>query len=63
MTGYLIEAVETGRQSLQPLMLAYAFDSFAVDGALAFAKPRRRRWSARSRRTAASRRAASRWSR
>ena len=37
VTGYAIEAVESGRQSLQPLMLAYGFDSFAVDGALAFA--------------------------
>ena len=37
VAGYMIEAVETGRQSLQPLMLAYAFDSFAVDGALTFA--------------------------
>jgi GTA TIM-barrel-like domain/Putative phage tail protein len=37
VTGYPIEAIESGRQSLQPLMLAYAFDSFAVDGRLAFA--------------------------
>jgi hypothetical protein len=37
VTGYPIEAVESGRQSLQPLMLGYAFDSFAVDGRLAFA--------------------------
>ena len=37
VTGYPIEAVETGRQSLQPLMLAYGFDSFAVDGKLVFA--------------------------
>jgi hypothetical protein len=37
VTGYAIEGVESGRQSLQPLMLAYGFDSFAVDGALAFA--------------------------
>ena len=37
VAGYTIDAVETGRQSLQPLMLAYAFDSFTVDGALAFA--------------------------
>jgi hypothetical protein len=35
--GYAIEAVETGRQSLQPLMLAYGFDSFPVDGRLVFA--------------------------
>ena len=37
VTGYLIDSVESGRQSLQPLMLAYAFDSLAVDGLLAFA--------------------------
>jgi hypothetical protein len=37
VAGYAIEAVETGRQSLQPLMLAYAFDSFAVGEALTFA--------------------------
>ncbi len=37
VTGYLIELVETGRQSLQPLMLAYGFDSYAIDGALVFA--------------------------
>jgi hypothetical protein len=37
VAGYMIEALETGRQSLQPLMVAYAFDSFAVDGELAFA--------------------------
>ncbi len=37
VTGYLVGAVELGRQSLQPLMLAYAFDSFAMDGRLGFA--------------------------
>ena len=37
VTGYMIDAVESGRQSLQPLMLAYAFDSFAVGDALTFA--------------------------
>ena len=37
VTGYMIEAIESGRQSLQPLMLAYAFDSFALDADLAFA--------------------------
>ncbi|WP_297975114.1 glycoside hydrolase TIM-barrel-like domain-containing protein, partial [uncultured Amaricoccus sp.] len=37
VTGYMIESVESGRQSLQPLMLAYGFDSFAVGGALTFA--------------------------
>ncbi|MFO1208804.1 MAG: glycoside hydrolase/phage tail family protein [Amaricoccus sp.] len=37
VTGYLVDSVESGRQSLQPLMLAYAFDSHAVDGRLAFA--------------------------
>ena len=33
--------MESGRQSLQPLMLAYAFDSFAVDGKLGLRQPRR----------------------
>jgi hypothetical protein len=37
VTGYQIEGVESGRQSLQPLMLAYAFDSVAVGETLAFA--------------------------
>ncbi len=37
VTGYAIEALETGRQSLQPLMLAYAFDSFAIGDKLTFA--------------------------
>ena len=37
VTGYTIEAVESARQSLQPLMLAYGFDSFAAEGRLAFA--------------------------
>lgn len=34
--GYVVQSVETARQSLQPLMLTYGVDSFAVDGALAF---------------------------
>jgi hypothetical protein len=37
VTGYQIEAVESGRQSLQPLMLAYACDSAAVGERLVFA--------------------------
>jgi hypothetical protein len=37
VTGYQIEAIESGRQSLQPLMLAYGFDSHAAGDALAFA--------------------------
>ena len=37
VTGYLIEGLESGRQSLQPLMLAYAFDSFSIGGVLHFA--------------------------
>ena len=37
VTGYAIEAVESGRQSLQPLMLAYGFDSFTVGGEVVFA--------------------------
>ncbi len=36
VTGYSVEGLESGRQSLQPLMLAYAFDSFSVDGKLSF---------------------------
>lgn len=30
VSGYLIESVESGRQSLQPLIVAHGFDSFAV---------------------------------
>ena len=37
VTGYLIEGLESGRQSLQPLLLAYAFDSFSIGDALHFA--------------------------
>ncbi len=37
VTGYTIGAVETARQSLQPLMLAHGFDSFSHSGAVAFA--------------------------
>ena len=37
MKGYTIEAVETGRQSLQPLLLAYGFDSFRGGRQLVFA--------------------------
>ena len=37
VTGYAIEAAESGRQSLQPLMLAYGFDSFTVGGEVVFA--------------------------
>ncbi len=36
LVGYTISAVETGRQSLQPLMLAHAFDSRAEGDRLAF---------------------------
>ncbi len=36
VVGYTISAVETGRQSLQPLMLAHAFDSRAEGEVLAF---------------------------
>lgn len=36
VTGYLVSDVESARQSLQPLMLAHAFDSFGRDGVLAF---------------------------
>lgn len=37
LTGYMIGAAETARQSLQPLLLAYGFDSFTKDGSVAFA--------------------------
>jgi hypothetical protein len=37
VTGYTIGAVESGRQSLQPLMLACGFDGHTADGNLAFA--------------------------
>jgi hypothetical protein len=37
VTGYAIQSVEDARQSLQPLMLAYGFDSFGRDGTVAFA--------------------------
>lgn len=36
LTGFLIEAVESARQSLQPLMLTYGFDSFSLEGFLVF---------------------------
>ncbi len=36
VTGYMIGAVETARQSLQPLMLAYGFDSFSHEDDVAF---------------------------
>ncbi len=37
LTGYTISEIETARQSLQPLMLAYGFESFMSDGKVAFA--------------------------
>jgi hypothetical protein len=37
LTGFMISGVETARQSLQPLMLAYGFDSFSSGGDVAFA--------------------------
>lgn len=36
VVGYSIDSVETTRQSLQPLMLVYGFDSFANEGTIAF---------------------------
>ncbi|MBA3326509.1 MAG: hypothetical protein H0T41_14985 [Rhodobacteraceae bacterium] len=36
-TGFMIGAVETARQSLQPLMLTYGFDSFTLRERVAFA--------------------------
>ena len=37
VTGYAIESLESARQSLQPLMLGYAFDSYADGATIAFA--------------------------
>lgn len=36
VTGYTIASLETSRQSLQPLMLTHAFDSFSRNGCLVF---------------------------
>lgn len=36
VTGFLIEGIETARQSIQPLMLTYGFDSFSIDGSVSF---------------------------
>ncbi|MEM9011820.1 MAG: glycoside hydrolase/phage tail family protein [Pseudomonadota bacterium] len=36
VSGHLVSQTETARQSLQPLMLAYAFDGFERGGKLAF---------------------------
>lgn len=38
VAGYAIGAVESARQSLQPLMLVYAFDSYSLDGKVTFAQ-------------------------
>jgi len=40
VTGYVIESVESGRQSLQPLIVAHGFDSFAVGETMRFASRR-----------------------
>jgi hypothetical protein len=37
VTGYALKSVEEARQSLQPLMLSYGFDSFSREGKIAFA--------------------------
>ena len=37
VNGYVIETVESARQSLQPLMLAYAFDSATIGDRVGFA--------------------------
>jgi GTA TIM-barrel-like domain/Putative phage tail protein len=37
VTGYIVGSVESARQSLQPLMLAHAFDSFASERKIVFA--------------------------
>jgi hypothetical protein len=36
VTGYSVGGVESGRQSLQPLMLAYGFDATSSGGSIAF---------------------------
>lgn len=36
VTGYLVENVESGRQSIQALQIGYAFDSVAVNGEIVF---------------------------
>jgi len=36
LAGFHVEATETARESLQPLMLAYGFDAFERDGRLVF---------------------------
>jgi hypothetical protein len=36
VTGYSVDGVESGRQSLQPLMLAYGFDAAASGDSIAF---------------------------
>ncbi len=38
VTGYQIGNVESARQSLQPLMLVHAFDSYSLEGLVTFAK-------------------------
>lgn len=35
-TGYSVEALSTGRQAIQPLMIAYGFDGHSVDGKVSF---------------------------
>jgi GTA TIM-barrel-like domain/Putative phage tail protein len=37
LIGYSIGTVESGRQSVQPLMLSYGFDGFSIEGTLSFA--------------------------
>jgi hypothetical protein len=37
VTGYQIGGVESARQSLQPLMLVYGFDSYSIEGRVVFA--------------------------
>ena len=41
-TGFVMHALETGRQSLQPLMMAYDFSCHEVDGKLVFHNRRER---------------------
>lgn len=37
VTGYVIDSVESGRQSLQPLIVSHGFDSFAIGETMRFA--------------------------
>lgn len=36
LTGYTLDAIASGRQAIQPLMVSYGFDGFAFDGNVVF---------------------------